>query len=113
MPVLPARTTKKINLSRFPADDPAWVEVYTDNTVAEVEQVAEMMQDDATNSVKRHILLLLSSIKAWNLTDESGSPLEVNLDNVRRLNETDLNDILEGLSAEEGKPALTTEKKSA
>ncbi len=111
MPVLASeRTTKRINLSRFPESDPGWIEIYDRAQVGDVEAVGNLASGQEIGKITEDLMLVTSLIKDWNFTESDGSSVPITLESVRRLEMSDLNDIAEAMKAVSTE--LSTEKKS-
>lgn len=70
------RETKKIKLQEIPGGE---VVVYTDLLTGDVEDLLAQGLERSPSAILSKI------IKEWNLTDEQGNQLEVNLENCRKL----------------------------
>lgn len=87
-----ARKTKKVEL---PSDSNYWVEIITDFKYGELKKLSEV--GSAEQSETSDALLQLA-IASWNLDDENGAVLEINQENIDRLNKDDVTAILQAAS---------------
>lgn len=106
---LERRTTKKIDLPSSTKDDPAWVEVYTEALAGDVEQMANAGE----NRGLAMITALVNVIKDWNFENEDGTKAEINVDNIRRIQQKDLLFLLNEVDAFNELSSFTTAQKKS
>lgn len=102
------RTTTKLILPSSTKDDEAWVEVYTEAVAGDVEQIANAGESRGLSMLTG----IVNIIKDWNFTKEDGSKEEINIDNLRRLNEKDLTYLLTNITAYNALTMAVSQKKS-
>lgn len=80
------RTKRRIKL---PSDENYWVEVYTDVKWGQSKQALTVTEDGKIDMVISADKLLNMLIVDWNLDDEKGEKVEINQDNIDRLDPAD------------------------
>lgn len=112
MPVLNDPEIIRVRLSRFPVEDPAWVDVTTHMSVAEAEVMDEMGADKAKSKTTIAVMAAAAAIKDWNFLDSDGQKLHITLENVRRLELEDFQEIDAAIGKAQAKPPLSPQKKT-
>lgn len=80
------RLTKKLTLPSSTPDNEVWVEIYTDALAGDFEEMANVGDKRGTAIFAG----IVNIIKDWNFEKEDGSKEDINLENVRRLKQSDL-----------------------
>ncbi len=114
MPVLktPQVTIKQFYLpstSHLPQDEQAWVKV---NVGAMLTGDVMTYSDDDGNVTARMAKILVSRISEWNLTDEAGTALVVNFENLCKFPVEDFNYLIKQETSSDTAALTDEEKKS-
>lgn len=80
------RATKRVKL---PSDAKYWVELYTDIKWGQTKHALKLDESGGIDLVISADKLLNMLIVSWNLDDEAGKVLEINVDNIDRLEPAD------------------------
>lgn len=87
--------TKKVTL---PSNKEYWVEVKTEVYYGDTIKAGAIRQDGTPDLVASGTGMLQQMIVAWNLDDDAGNVLEVNKDNIYKLNQKDAMAIINALN---------------
>lgn len=79
----------------LPTDSSYWVDICTDLTYGEIKGLGKDIE--STEASDKYLSLV---IKDWNLDDEDGKKLDLNIDNINLLKKDDVVAIIEAVSKE-------------
>lgn len=80
------RQTKKIVLPSSTPDNEVWVEIYIDALAGDFEEMANVAEKRGTAIFAG----IVNIIKDWNFEKDDGTKEDINLENVRRLKQSDI-----------------------
>lgn len=87
MPQLRQKHVVKVTLPSFADEkDPAIVEIETPATMGDFE---DLQLEGNESQLRQSAMVLTKKIKAWNLTDDKGKTIEINVDNVLLMDAVD------------------------
>lgn len=101
------RQTKKIELPSSTPDNEVWVEIYTDALAGDFEEMANVADKRGTAIFAG----IVNIIKDWNFEKDDGTKEDINLENVRRLKQSDIIFLVAEVEAYDSINSINVEQK--